>query len=317
MQIPARFLAPFLAYARLRQVPVSRIPEMEDCPEPLLADRFTVMPVAQFLAVLSAIAAYLPEEDLGLQVGRGMELAHIGIVYQLSLKTTSLREALHYCHDYLRQSLPFAQIALQELPAFIEIRIELENPRLQRVLADFVATLVARELNVLTGHAERITVEAIGPGAYRIHFDAAYLPGKPRQYKGFETLLPAYLQLLEALQTDHSFTSRVKQMVLSMASPLLPDLAQTAAAFHLTPRTLQRRLRHEGGSFAAVREHLKRCLCDLLLRHHGYDLLDVSLLLGYAEPASFYHAYKKWYGCSPAHKKRMFIPKGAINAGTA
>lgn len=305
MQIPARFLAPFLTYARLRQVPVSRIPEMAEYPEPMLADRFTVMPVEGFLAVLSAIVTHLPGEDLGLRVGRSMELAHIGIVYELSLRTTSLQEALHYCHDYLRQSLPFAQITLQERPACVAISITLENPLLQQVLADFVVTLVARELAVLTGNAGGTVVEAVRPGAYCVHFNATGLPQKPRRYKGFETLLPAYLQLLEALQTDRSFTSRVKQMALSMANPSLPDLAQTAAAFHLTPRTLQRRLRQEGGSFAAVREHLKRRMCTLLLHHDDYDLLEVSLLLGYAEPASFYHAYKKWYGRSPAKHRKL------------
>ncbi|PUZ27966.1 hypothetical protein DCC81_00290 [Chitinophaga parva] len=309
MQIPARFLAPFLTYARLRQVPLPRIPEMAEYPEPLLADRFTVMPVEGFLAVLSAIVTHLPEEDLGLRVGRSMELAHIGIVYELSLRTASLQEALHYCHDYLRRSLPFALITLRERPACVEVSITMESPLLQRVLADFVVTLIARELAVLTGNAGDTAVEALHPGAYRVHFNTAGLLQKPRHYKGFykgfETLLPAYLQLLEALQADHSFTSRVKQMALSMANPLLPDLAQTAAAFHLTPRTLQRRLRHEGGSFAAVREHLKRRMCHLLLHHDDYDLLEVSLLLGYAEPASFYHAYKKWYGRSPAKHREL------------
>lgn len=94
MQIPARFLAPFLTYARLRQAPVSRIPEMADYPEPMLADRFTAMPVEVFLAVLSAIVTHLPGEDLGLRVGRSMELAHIGIVYELSLRTTSLQGSI-------------------------------------------------------------------------------------------------------------------------------------------------------------------------------------------------------------------------------
>jgi AraC-like DNA-binding protein len=46
-------------------------------------------------------------------------------------------------------------------------------------------------------------------------------------------------------------------------------------------------------------EELKKQVCSYLLRHDCYSATTVSYILGYSEPASFLHSFKKWYGDSP------------------
>ncbi|MDR7128130.1 AraC-like DNA-binding protein [Algoriphagus sp. 4150] len=91
----------------------------------------------------------------------------------------------------------------------------------------------------------------------------------------------------------------MKIAALHLAQPALPGLQEIAEVFHLTPRTMQRMLAKEQLTFRKLSDELKKQLGVILLRHDGYTITDIAYLLGYAEPASFVHAFKKWHGCSP------------------
>jgi AraC-like DNA-binding protein len=75
-------------------------------------------------------------------------------------------------------------------------------------------------------------------------------------------------------------------------------LGNTARALGTSERTLQRRLREEGTSFAE--------LIDCLRREMAIEYLDkqmsvgeIAWLLGYSEPSAFHHAFKRWTGTTP------------------
>jgi len=75
-------------------------------------------------------------------------------------------------------------------------------------------------------------------------------------------------------------------------------LAGTARALGTSERTLQRRLREEGTSFAE--------LVDCLRREMALEYLDkrlsvgeIAWLLGYSEASAFHHAFKRWTGTTP------------------
>jgi AraC-like DNA-binding protein len=67
----------------------------------------------------------------------------------------------------------------------------------------------------------------------------------------------------------------------------------------ITPRTLQRRLEAENITFREVVEEIKKQISSLLLMHEDYSVSAISFVLGYAEPASFIHSFKKWFGHPP------------------
>ena len=65
------------------------------------------------------------------------------------------------------------------------------------------------------------------------------------------------------------------------------------------PRTLQRRLRDEGTSFAKVRDSMRREMAVKLLRKQDLAVYEVAFLLGYSEPSTFYRAFRRWTGIAP------------------
>ncbi len=76
----------------------------------------------------------------------------------------------------------------------------------------------------------------------------------------------------------------------------VPDRAGVAALFALHPRTLNRRLRAEGISFAALLSQARYDVARELLRDTQLPVDDIAFLLGYAETASFIHAFRRWSG---------------------
>lgn len=84
---------------------------------------------------------------------------------------------------------------------------------------------------------------------------------------------------------------------------LLPEGARmdaVARALGCSRQTLYRRLREERGTFEAVVEAVRRRLALRLLRDPGISVKEVAYRLGFAEPAAFSRAFKRWTGRSPA-----------------
>lgn len=77
-------------------------------------------------------------------------------------------------------------------------------------------------------------------------------------------------------------------------------MTEVAAALHLDPRTLHRRLAAEDTSFRALRNEVNETLATELLTIVGLSVEQVARRLGYADATSFHHAYKRWTGHAPS-----------------
>jgi AraC-like DNA-binding protein len=71
-----------------------------------------------------------------------------------------------------------------------------------------------------------------------------------------------------------------------------------AGGLGMAPRTLRRRLAAEGTSFRRLQGEVREALAEELLASRR-SVEDVAERLGYAEPASFIHAFKRGKGVAP------------------
>jgi len=69
-------------------------------------------------------------------------------------------------------------------------------------------------------------------------------------------------------------------------------------------RTLQRRLREEGTSFAELLDEVRKNLALRYLADARYEAADAAFLLGYAELSTFHRAFRRWTGTSPGEWRR-------------
>lgn len=81
----------------------------------------------------------------------------------------------------------------------------------------------------------------------------------------------------------------------------------------LPPRTLQRRLAEEGVTFGSIVEEERARLAHAWLKA-GLSIREIGGLLGYADKASFYRAFRKWTGTTP-HEARGRIAERALPSG--
>ena len=104
--------------------------------------------------------------------------------------------------------------------------------------------------------------------------------------------------LLGRRQSRGGFAGRVRDRLFQMAGGM-PGLDAVAGELHLSPRSLRRHLEAEGTSYRALCDEVLETLAEELLTTANMKLEEVATRLGYAEPASFIHAFKRWKGVSP------------------
>jgi AraC-like DNA-binding protein len=80
----------------------------------------------------------------------------------------------------------------------------------------------------------------------------------------------------------------------------MPDMDAIAAELNVTARHLRRLLSAEGTSYRALADEVRQALAEELLATARMKMDEVAERLGYAERASFVHAFKRWKGVSPS-----------------
>lgn len=107
--------------------------------------------------------------------------------------------------------------------------------------------------------------------------------------------------------------------VRQQLAPRLPKceatLKHVAAGLGITPRTLQRRLASADFSFQDVLDATRRELAQVYLRDPALSVLDVALLLGYAEQSSFTRAFRAWFGATPSAWRSLQPPRPEAKVG--
>lgn len=86
---------------------------------------------------------------------------------------------------------------------------------------------------------------------------------------------------------------------LRAALPAAPGLEEVAAALHVSPRSLHRRLAEEGANFRQIKDALRRDLALARLAKTDRPVADIAAELGYADPSAFYRACVEWTGVAP------------------
>ena len=77
----------------------------------------------------------------------------------------------------------------------------------------------------------------------------------------------------------------------------------------LSKRTLQRRLQSEGESFQSVLNMTRERLARNYLSSSTISAGEISFLLGYDDPNSFFRAFQTWTGETPEHARAAMRAK--------
>lgn len=109
---------------------------------------------------------------------------------------------------------------------------------------------------------------------------------------------------LDQLAESQTFASQVRRLLLQRQNGF-PSLQVAARLFHMTPRTLHRRLVAEGTSFRAQLESVRHTLALEHLKSGRFCMEEVAYRLGYSDLSNFRRAFRRWEGAPPsAYRER-------------
>jgi AraC-like DNA-binding protein len=105
-------------------------------------------------------------------------------------------------------------------------------------------------------------------------------------------------QLAERLRDTTAaseFSDRVRKAISDYVHREELTIEQVAQVLNVSERTLQRRLTDAGTTFRDLVDEVRKSRALALLQT-GAGARELSFLLGYAEEAGFYRAFRRWTG---------------------
>jgi AraC-like DNA-binding protein len=103
---------------------------------------------------------------------------------------------------------------------------------------------------------------------------------------------------LQGASPGGDWTSRV-QLRLVACEGSYPTLEQLAGEFHLSERTLIRRLRDEGVHYQQLLDEVRQELACWLLQSTPLSVEAVAERLGYRDTSNFSRTFRRWLGMTP------------------
>lgn len=141
---------------------------------------------------------------------------------------------------------------------------------------------------------------AFGAEHYALCFERADLEAElPTANAALSKLHQRFADDYLARFSDGQISHQVRQMLCRMLPQGEPRREALALALLLSERTLQRRLQDEGSSFHQLLDDTRRTLAQQYLGQPGLSLQEISYLLGFSTPSTFFRAFRRWFATTP------------------
>lgn len=131
-----------------------------------------------------------------------------------------------------------------------------------------------------------------------------FLTANDGMWAMFEPELRRRLMNLDASATTRERVRAALIELVPAGKTALSDVAQKLAA---STRTLQRKLNDEGTSFQDVLDETRKELALHYLRRTNISSGEISFLLGFSEPSSFFRAFQGWTGLTPERARAQAV----------
>ncbi|MCB9501602.1 MAG: AraC family transcriptional regulator ligand-binding domain-containing protein [Deferribacteres bacterium] len=178
--------------------------------------------------------------------------------------------------------IELARIAIREQIIPLRVHCNVNLPDMEKYESFLGTAIVKDEVN-------RITFSATD----------AQKPFLTVNHGMWSILKPAFDKRMEDLRLDASFRDRVRACLLDMLASGRYSMSCVASKLAISSRTLQRRLWEEGTTFQKILDELREELASHYLSTTDYTSTEISFLLGYEEPNSFFRAFRSWTGQTP------------------
>ena len=300
-----------------------------------LADHFNRIPLARYITLMREAKTLCDDPALALHFGASSNCRDLTLVAMIASSCESVTRAFEMMNRYGRISLDVDGIdGPDHFP--VEFAHEgawlIDNRQHQGLYPELTETTFARFATHIpmafgTGAVRAVHLAQTAPahlatsraifgvpvqfGCRRsaILLDpaifAARIATAPRYALGVLTARAD--ELLQALEGSRSTRGRVESVLV----PLLPtgdvSMERVARDLAMSRPTLYRKLKAEQVTFEETLDALRHRMALHHLSNRMVTVNEVSLLVGFADPAAFSRAFKRWTGSSPRAAVRAMV----------
>ena len=129
-----------------------------------------------------------------------------------------------------------------------------------------------------------------------------FLTSNQAMWQYFEPELRRRLSELDAVAT---IAERVRGALLELLPAGGSSVEAVSKRLGIGVRTLQRRLKEEGQTFQGVVNRTRESLATHYLKSSTMSGAEISFLLGFEDPNSFFRAFQAWTGTTPERVRRQ------------
>lgn len=276
----------------------------------------------QFKRVMLAGRELSGDDALGLKFGQKLMLTAHGLLGYAVMSSANLDEAMVLLQRYFctRTRLCAPTFERNEQGGLLQFHEMMELGNIRQIYLEVVVAAVVSTMRFVVGDAVshcRLQMPYVRPGygdqyhkllGLPVSFEHAVLSldipqkllVKPFPMADEASRLAAAKKCEEELirlEADQDMEAKVRQHLMK-AEADMPGVERLAEYFHMTSRTLRRRLEAANTTYQAILDDVRR-LRALRYLDNRLSVQQVAWILGYADPSNFSRAFRKWTGMSP------------------
>jgi AraC-like DNA-binding protein len=292
--------------------------------EAQLRDPGITIPYSGVRQLILDALALTAEPALGLLVGRRLLARTHGMLGYAVTNSGTLRQAVELFERYTR--LRTSLISISQTIGRRELRVCFDETHplgeLKRPLLEAIVLSVKNVMDSISLGACQISTVAFSFAAppytalahdlfgctvryaqswtgFAIPVQVLDVPLKQADPAAFQEAALICQRELDKLTATESMATRVRRLLLDKQQGF-PSLQVTARLFHLTQRTLHRRLLDEGTSFRIILEDVRHTLAVEHMKSGRFTIEELAYVLGYSDLANFRRAFKRWEAIPPS-----------------
>jgi AraC-like DNA-binding protein len=270
---------------------------------------------------------------LGLHMGEQARASTYDVLGHLTEHATTLRQAIETLARYSRILSDAHECVLHEDDQTASIRYTLSANREQqsgRMSVELTLSALSRMIRAFVGphaSARRVYFEYDAP-AYSLEYrrifsgnecfgqsfnaiefergwlDSAQLHQSPELYHALQALAERTLGLFTRTV---AFAELVTQHLLRCDRARMPNMNDVARHFEISERSLRRRLQEEGIAYNELVERARTKIAQRMLEQSRSSIHEIAYAMGFATPAAFHRAFKRWTGMTPSVYKASYF----------
>jgi AraC-like DNA-binding protein len=288
------------------------------------------LPVLDYVRAIDAAIEVSADPAFGLHLGEHARSVMFDVLGPLTEQAATLRESIEAAARYARLMAEGHGPELREDDARALIRF----PSLRgdvtavRVTAEFAMTSMLSMMRLFAGDNAQPTEVCFAYAAP--HYAAEYqrifgdrarferdtteleIPrawlDKPQPYRSadlYALLKTQADRTLARLDRDAPLSQRITSILNTHgARPVSMD--DVARELEMSPRSLRRRMLGEGLSYADLVTQSRISVAKQLLERPSASIQETAYAMGFASPAAFHRAFKRWTGMTPKQYRERF-----------